>query len=185
MPATIAFRSARFVRPYQLKYIFLIFLLYRSNIYFRHDIWSCPPKFPILCSHSLLTSYLDISKFLIRVVLMYPTFWKFMRNYNNDNIVKFLFKFISIFHTPEKIDYYIAALHRQLLQHMCQALHILVSRTNQVLHFLTSTHWRVSKLLPKKPKQNGVLCNNKQEMETVEETASIFRDKQSFLSWSW
>lgn len=83
-----------------------------------------------------------------------------MRNYNNDNIVKFLFKFLSIFHTSERTDYYNAVLDRQLLQHMCQALHILVSRTNQVLHFLTSTHWRVSKLLPKKPKQNDVLCNN-------------------------
>jgi hypothetical protein len=72
-----------------------------------------------------------------------------MRIYNNDNIVKFLFTLISIFQPQEKIDYYIAVLDRQLLQHMCQALHIVVSRTYQVLHFLTSTHWRVSKLLKK------------------------------------
>ena len=131
MPGTIAFRSSRPVRPYQLKYIFLISLPYRSNICFHHDIWSCPPKFPVLCFHLLLTLYLDTSKFLSHVVLMYPTFWKFMRNYNNDNIVKFLFTFLSIFHTPKKIYYYIAVLDRQLLQHMCQALHILVSRANQ------------------------------------------------------
>ena len=59
-----------------------------------------------------------------------------MRSYNKDNTVKFVFKFVPIFQTPEIIDYYVAVLHRQLLQHMCPALHILVSRTNQVLHFL-------------------------------------------------
>jgi glycyl-tRNA synthetase beta subunit len=121
---------------------------------------------------------------------MCPTFWKFMRNYNNDNIVKFLFKFLSIFQTQEKINYYIAVLDRQLLQHMCEALHILVSSTNEVLHFFTSTHWRVSNLLPKKKKKkkkkkNPVLCNNKKALETVEETASIFRSERSFVSYSW
>ena len=115
---------------------------------------------------------------------MCPTFLKFMRNYNNDYIVMFLFKFLSIFLTQEKI-YYIAVPNRQLLQHMCEALHILVSRTNQVLHFLTGTHWRVSKLLPKKRKKTGVLCTNKQALETVEENVFIFRGEQSFVSWSW
>ena len=107
-----------------------------------------------------------------------------MRNYNKDNTAKFIFKFLSIFQTQEKINYHIAVLDRQLLQHMCQALHILVSCTNQVLHFLTSTHWCVSKLLPKKPPppKKGVLCNNKQALETVEETASIFRGEQPFVS---
>jgi hypothetical protein len=52
---------------------------------------------------------------------MYPTFWKLMQNYNKDNTVKFIFKFPSIFQTQEKIDYYIAVLDRQLLQHVCQA----------------------------------------------------------------
>jgi hypothetical protein len=79
-----------------------------------------------------------------------------MRNYNNNNIVKFIFKFLSIFQTQEKTDY-IAVLDRQLLEHMCQALRILVSRTNQVLHFLTSTHWRVSHLLPKKSKKCHIM----------------------------
>jgi hypothetical protein len=104
-PATLAFRNARLVRPYKIKYIFLISLLYRSNIYCRHDTWYCPSKLPVLCSHLLLTSNIDISKFLCYVALMCRTFWKFKRSCNNDNIVKFVFKFVLTFQTPETIDY--------------------------------------------------------------------------------
>ena len=46
-----------------------------------------------------------------------------MRSYNNDNMVKFILKFVSIFETGEVIHYYNAVLDRQLLQHMCQAVH--------------------------------------------------------------
>lgn len=55
-----------------------------------------------------------------------------MRSYNNDNVVTFTFQFVSIFETREAIHYYIAVLVRQLLQHVCQAVHTLTTSTNQV-----------------------------------------------------